>query len=44
MKKLTPFDFNRMTPESLANYSDEAVYKAAVAARKLNTGMIKSVK
>lgn len=44
MKKLTAYDFNRMTPEQLANFSDEVVYLAAVAARKINCGMFKVVK
>lgn len=44
MKKLTAFDFNRMTPEALASHTDESVYKAAVAAKKLNSGMIKVIK
>jgi hypothetical protein len=44
MKKLTAYDFNRMTPERLADFSDEVVYAAAVAAKKINSGMFKVVK
>lgn len=43
MKYLTGQDFNRMSPERLADFSDEAVYAAAVKAKKLNSGKFKVV-
>lgn len=44
MKELTAHDFNKMSPERLADFPEEAVYKAAVKAKKLNSGMFKVVK
>jgi hypothetical protein len=44
MKILTGHDFNKMTPERLADFPEEVIYAAAVKAKKLNSGMFKVVK
>ena len=44
MKNLTAYDFNRMTPERLADFPEDVIYAAAVKAKKINSGMFKVVK
>jgi len=44
MARLTAYDFMKKSPEDLALYSDDQLYKAAVAAKRLKDGKIKVVK